>query len=601
MSAKVSMFSSMTPRRSRLDPAVTVLLVLIVSNLTGVALQPVTSAGLEVGVSSGNPRAGRALTIRGQGFPGGGTGKVVWVSRIRNPGGADSGVSGSRREAPLRLEVPGAVMTDAQGRLTSVVNVPVLQPGAYDLSVVVGDIAARTTVRLRAARAGTVATTTPAVSVNPQTGVVGALISMRGTGFPARQRGSVYWAGSTTGMPRIRTGRVGAFKTSLVVPNVPAGQYAVTVVVGGISAAATVTVQAAPSPTPTTTPSPTLTPQPTATPSPTSTPFSGRRVVGYFPIWNSNAGYTVSDIDFTVVTHVAHFAVVPRGDGTIAIPDWGRFPDANLVTTAHANGAKVVLVVGGDHAEATRGFSTMAASPRARERFVAELVNLLDRQGYDGVDLDWEFPQSDADRANLTALVRGLRLALGDGRTLSMAGAGSDWYGRWYDIPALMPNLDWFASMTYVFAAASWSATSGHNSALYGSLAVDAARQYYLSRGVPESKLLVGIPFYGERFDSVSGLGEQLTSTSGGAMAYPEIEPLAGNGWTLLRDDPAGAMPYLVRQGSPGVIVFDDATSIREKCSYVVGRGLGGVIIWHLGQDRIGGNQSLLSAVRGCR
>jgi chitinase len=336
-----------------------------------------------------------------------------------------------------------------------------------------------------------------------------------------------------------------------------------------------------------------------------------RRVVAYFPIWLRNSGYTERDVDFTIVSHIAHFSVVPRTDGSIEIPDWGPFPDPALLNRAHASGAKVSLVVGGDHAEATRGFAGLAASSATRATFVRNLMKLVDGNGYDGVDIDWEFPQSAADRANLTALVSDLRAALGPNRTLSMAAPPADWNGQWLDLDALVPNLDWVGVMTYDLSGPSWSENAGHNAPLYPShigntahagstFTVDSSRAYYESRGVPPSKLLIGLPFFGERFDGAGNIGQPLRNTSGTALDYREIAGMAGHGWEQRRD-PAAEVPYLVSTSGTGVISYDDAASIEAKCSYTVSQGLGGVIVWHLGKDGAGVDQPLLQAARGCR
>ncbi len=338
---------------------------------------------------------------------------------------------------------------------------------------------------------------------------------------------------------------------------------------------------------------------------------AARRVVAYFPLWLRNSGYSENDIDFSVVTHVAHFSVSPRADGTIDVPDWGPFPDPRLIAKAHAAGAKVVLTVGGDHAAATQAFAAMTASTAARRAFVKNLTDLIAANGYDGVDLDWEFPQSAADRAGLTALVKDLRAALDNDKSLSIAAPASDWYGRWFDIPAMLPYLDWIGAMTYSLTAASWSDHSGHNAALYsppaassgpaaGDVAVDTTRAYYLSRGVPAAKLLIGLPFFGQKFDGATAMYQPLTSSTGEALDYRDIEPLVGHGWSARRDDTAD-VPYLVRSGTAGVISYDDPASIADKCNYVVQNGMGGAIIWHLGKDRLGAAQPLLNAARSCR
>jgi GH18 family chitinase len=42
----------------------------------------------------------------------------------------------------------------------------------------------------------------------------------------------------------------------------------------------------------------------------------------------------------------------------------------------------------------------MAADSTVRQAFVRNLVLYLKNNGYDGADLDWEGPQSDADKSN---------------------------------------------------------------------------------------------------------------------------------------------------------------------------------------------------------
>jgi chitinase len=336
----------------------------------------------------------------------------------------------------------------------------------------------------------------------------------------------------------------------------------------------------------------------------TATDAGSRRVVGYFPIWDRNSGYSPNDVDWAIVTTIAHFSLTPHGDGSIAIPDWGPFPDPDLLARSHAAGASVVLVIGGDHAAATAGFTALAANPHARAAFVRTLLTLVDDNGYDGVDLDWEFPNSAADRANYAALVGEVRAALGWDRTLSITGPATDWWGQWFDLDALLPNVDWIGAMTYALSGPSWSQHADHSSALYSSAdgepSMDATTRYYLGRGVPGEKLLVGLPFYGERFDDVSALHQLLGGRDGGAIDYPDVTKLVNNGWTEERD-PVAQVPYLVHANGAGVISFDDASSIQAKCSYIDAAGIGGAIIWHLGKDMVGGAQPLLEAAAGCR
>ena len=308
---------------------------------------------------------------------------------------------------------------------------------------------------------------------------------------------------------------------------------------------------------------------------------------------------------------VADFAVVPRGDGSIEIPDWEPFPDPDLVAATHNAGARIVLVVGGDHEAASLGFSTMVSSPATRQRFVTDLLAMVTTYQYDGVDLDWEFPASTADQTNLTALITELRAALPPDKTLSLAVPASDLNGRWFDVPAIVPHLDWLGAMSYSLHTSPQPDHSGHNAARVSpeedlafhsdpadNLSLDSVRRYYLGRGVPARKLLLGIPFFGQRFDDASAVHEPVSAASS-VLGYGELAPLVGNGWIRVVDAAAG-VPYLVRSDGPGFISYDDASSVAAKCKFVKARGVGGVIIWHLGQDTVGGRQPLLSGVRMC-
>jgi chitinase len=478
----------------------------------------------------------------------------------------------------------------------------------------------------------TASASTPTLTLSASQGSPGASLRALGSGFGGGQAAQVSWQPANAAATNVWINSSGGFNTWLRAPKTP-GTYVVYVSAArGQSAETTFTVTgpggtiAQPSPTATRTPTrtpttapatatPTRTPAtapatatPTQTPSPaaTATPAtpgaspSGRRVVAYFPIWIRNSGYTEKDVDFSAVNVVAHFSVVPNKNGTIQVPNWGPFPDTALIAAAHANGAKIVLVVGGDHAESTQNFSAMAGSSTARAAFVSNIVAMVDQYGYDGIDIDWEFPQTTSDRTSFTALVGDLRAGLPPGKTLSIAAPATDWFGRWIDVPAVIPHLDWLGAMTYTCGAASWSPTADHNSPLYGPCGGDAARQYYLGRGVPREKLLLGVPFYGERYDGAEDIGDSLSNKSGGAMAYPQVAALLSNGWTRYTDTSAG-VPYLRYNSGMGVVVYDDPWSIGLKCQYVKDRELGGVIVWSLGQDRIGYDQPLLQAAKACR
>jgi chitinase len=243
----------------------------------------------------------------------------------------------------------------------------------------------------------------------------------------------------------------------------------------------------------------------------------------------------------------------------------------------------------------------MAADSAARAAFVANLTTFCTTNGYDGADIDWEYPKTAADRDNHRSLIHALRAAF-DGvqprLLLSMAGPATGWGGQWFDYESTKADFDWIGIMTYDYYGA-WTPKAGPNSALYGETPntegwMDYSVAYYSgTRGIAKDKLLVGVPFYGQQFNASSLYG---TSTGAVQILYKNIEPKMTQGWVRSWNG-QGMYPYMINPAGTQVITYDDSQSVSAKCSYVQSQGLGGIIIWALGQDEMGGQQPLLASV----
>lgn len=125
-----------------------------------------------------------------------------------------------------------------------------------------------------------------------------------------------------------------------------------------------------------------------------------QRVIGCYPQW-VEVNLPPTEIDFNVVTHVIHSFSWPNEDGSISSYD-GMF-GSDISNIIHNQGGKFLLSLGGwgNHA----GFEVMSGDPVLRELFIYNLVSILLVNNYDGVDLNWEFPDSNTDRENLNLLV----------------------------------------------------------------------------------------------------------------------------------------------------------------------------------------------------
>ncbi len=318
-------------------------------------------------------------------------------------------------------------------------------------------------------------------------------------------------------------------------------------------------------------------------------------VIGYY-YDGTRAEFDYSKIQYRYLTHIAHAFVWPDASGNLYVPNGFLYPE--LVQTAHENDVRVILSLGGWGND--EGFPVMASTPANRERFIAQLLDFCLTNGYDGVDLDWEYVSNAEEQQNFVHLVQELSVALKSQETpllLTMAAPARDYWGKWIDFEALVGEFDFLSFMTYDYHG-SWSNHSGHNSPLYacnsdGCGSVSETYYYALSRLVPLEKLLLGIPFFGKSFDC-GGLYEKFTTC--GSYDYKDIVPLKPPEWVLLRDECA-QVPFLRKADGTVIIAFDDRESVAAKCRYVLDKQAAGVIVWDLSGDEWNGKSELLEVI----
>ena len=286
-------------------------------------------------------------------------------------------------------------------------------------------------------------------------------------------------------------------------------------------------------------------------------------------------------------------------------------------------GLKILVSVGGW--TWSKGFSDAALTPKSRRLFIASAVDFVRRHDLDGFDVDWEYPglpgdgnpHRPEDKENFTALMAGLRAAFDregarTGRRLLLtfaAGASRDFLAH-TDMAKVQAVVDFVNLMTYDFRVANPGEPAGHHANLYPSPAdprqhsADGAVADFLAAGVPPSKLVLGVPFYGRVWEGVGsreGLyrdgrpPSQRIETS-----YPALAALPGrDGWVREWDEAARA-PFLWNAGKQTFVTYEDEESLRLKSRYVRERGLGGVMFWEYHADRSGALLDTLdAALRG--
>jgi chitinase len=337
------------------------------------------------------------------------------------------------------------------------------------------------------------------------------------------------------------------------------------------------------------------------------------RVTGYYPGYKQGS-MPASEIDFSVVTHLIHFALVPNPDGTIDPSANGITPShsSDVVSLAHAAGRKALICVGG--ADSQAGFQGASSSANLSS-FSSNIVNFMTSNGYDGIDIDWE-PLPSSDFEQYTNLITSLRSALDKfflAKLLTVAAAAYPPYPDFSNAEFVMfagiqNRLDQINIMTYDLSGPYDGWVTWFNSPIYAGGAtfpnttrplpsIDEAVNAFLDNGVTASKLGVGTPFYGDVWRGGAG-----TSTGGVTLprqawtSPPTVSAVTFSSILATyyqtnhyRWDSKAQAAYLsitnAAAANDEFISYDDEHSTAAKVSYARNRGLGGLMIWELSQD----------------
>ncbi len=328
-----------------------------------------------------------------------------------------------------------------------------------------------------------------------------------------------------------------------------------------------------------------------------------RTVVGYSAVWR-DAASPPECYNFDAVTYIARAFLIPRPDGSIEVPP-GYF-SGSLKNLAKAHGVQLLLSIGGEQQNADNWLS-IARHDGYFNRFCDQLQNLLQREQFDGIDIDWEpSATTTPDGQAFMSFMTRLRGRFANKVITAALGASEYWIGHFY-WKVVAASVDYVNVMTYDYSGG-WGGRADYASNLFPAGAYPAQPTLSVAEGmanlienhkVPPSKLLLGITFWPSRFRvnhigekfPVNGRGYSMNITFADAMCL-----LHGGSY---RDfwDKAAAMPYMERTGGGSVVVYESPRSVGRKCEYADSLKCAGVMIWHLGADLDGDRTPLMDAI----
>jgi len=260
--------------------------------------------------------------------------------------------------------------------------------------------------------------------------------------------------------------------------------------------------------------------------------------IGYYQSWaryRTCHPVSPSSIDAKGLTHVIYsFAGIQNGrlDAYNGVVDeYSAYAEFNKI---RSQGVKTLIAVGGWTFDQSL-FTQVASSAESRSIFAQSCVDFMRTHGFDGLDIDWEYPVSrqgtPQDYDNLVLLSRSLREAFGTQYLLTIAiPASVDKLSQGYDMSNLKLYMDWMHVMSYDIYG-SWDENAGSNTDMgYISNTVE-----YLLNYMDSSQLVLGLASYGRSMALVDGectiagcpiKGGAITGCSGelGFIPYFELK-----------------------------------------------------------------------------
>ena len=331
-----------------------------------------------------------------------------------------------------------------------------------------------------------------------------------------------------------------------------------------------------------------------------------RVIIGYVPGFRGDLDEKT--INAKKLTHI-NYAFVDVKDSmawlTNIATDTVNFRKLNYLKKDNPE-LKIMISIGGW--SWSENFSDAVLTEHSRKKFAASSAAICEQYNLDGVDIDWEYPGLKGednvfraeDRENFPLMFKAIReeldaLSKKTGKTYHVSTAIPCFQGfiDINDIGKAAEYMDYVNVMAYDYYVS--GDIVGHHSNLYPSGnnndgdSGDKAFKAYTKVGVPASKLVLGIPFYGRSWI--------LKTTDNRGIDRARDSTLRGGGYTFIKDsmmikpgfvrywDEKAKSPYLWNEQLKQLVVYDDEESVQLKCEYVRDNNMGGIMFWQYASD----------------
>lgn len=312
---------------------------------------------------------------------------------------------------------------------------------------------------------------------------------------------------------------------------------------------------------------------------------NSREVLGWIPFWDQQRAYQSFSNNADVFTHISLFWYLVRSDGSVKKYIYAN-EDKTIINFAHSKGVKVLALVanlpdedeGGDW-DASR-VEKVIGSASARKKHVADLVSLVNKYGFDGINIDYEALE-EFQKESFTLFIKDLSEQMHSrGKVVAVAlhpkkregdpnysngSQAQDWgkLGKYADQLHIMNYEEhWETSPPGPTASVPW---------------VESILSY-AKKLIPNGKIFAGVPLYGYDWDGSSKAeGVTFTQVQSLVKKYnPKIvwDSRAKTNYFSYRDD-----------STSHTVWYEDNRSVSAKLNLFNNMGLNNTAFWRLGGE----------------
>ena len=361
--------------------------------------------------------------------------------------------------------------------------------------------------------------------------------------------------------------------------------------------------------------------------------ITGKRAIYYHTSWSNYArNFQVKDIPEDVMDISYAFWDVKSDGSIVTLDSWAdtdkRYISSGVEPLDNWNDTKstffgnfgqfkkllesgrrlnITLSLGGW--TNSKYFSDMVSKEVSRTNFVNNLIDIFKKYPiFNGVSIDWEYLSDDGinygntgnivskdDSKNFILLLKQLKTELKlhnmGHYTIAMCCTAAPEKCK-FNVEQIHPLIDQLHVMTYDFCDGNWGDKiaafhTNPRKSSFGKWSCEEAADYYLSRGVPSTKIYIGAAFYSRGFSNTDGPGKSASrgspdmSWENGIVDYKDLPQIGATEFI----DKESKSCYSYDPIKKVLNSYDNKDSIIEKCKIAYEKNLGGIIIWENSGD----------------